>query len=118
MVIVTRHMAPFWRPSWPDLHALCYHPCANGLPRDVNGNIKLSGKELLDHMCRFYNVEHAKKADPGDSARMEPARGLHVKRKTNNLGAIVGNATVVNSEENMEKIGRIYSTICITNGSD
>ena len=110
------------------------------IPRDASGNPKLSGEELLNHMCRWRNVKHAKDAEPGEGVRVEPTVGLNVelyedsleciqpsegelrrgailrdsfgnraarkcaKRKLNNLGAIVGQATVVNSMENMEKM--------------
>ena len=106
------------------------------IPKDADGNAKLKGLDLLNHLCRVRNMRSA----VNGTGRVEPSSSLHleiqsdalkmiqptpeemrhgavmrdsfgdraqrkcVQRKLNLIRAIVGTCTVVNSEENMDKM--------------
>ena len=110
------------------------------IPNDSNGNPKLSGMALFEHMCKFCNVQAGKGTKDGQLVRIMPLKHLNVEvssdamdciqpleselcwvaimrdsfgekakrkcaqRKLNNLGLIIGQTTVVNSEQNMAKM--------------
>ena len=106
------------------------------IPKDADGNAKLKGLDLLNHLCRVRNMRSA----VDGTGRIEPSKSLNLEmqsdalkmiqptleemrhgavmrdsfgdraqrkfaqRKLNSIGAIVGTCTVVNSEENMDKM--------------
>ena len=106
------------------------------VPKDADGNVKLKGLDLLNHLCRVRNMRSA----VNGMGRVEPSSSLHLEiqsdalamiqptseelhhgavmrdsfgdraqrkcaqRKLNSIGAVVGTCTVVNSEENMDKM--------------
>jgi len=110
------------------------------IPKDSEGNSKLSGDELLEHMCRYRNEQNSKALGDGSLMRLQPSAGLDLdineesirmiqptmadlvrgaiirdacganakrkcaKRKLTNIGTIVGQSAVVNSDENMKRM--------------
>lgn len=110
------------------------------IPKDSEGNSKLSGEELLQHMCRYRNEQNSKALGDGSLMRLQPSAGLDLdineesirmiqptmadlgrgaiirdacgtnakrkcaKRKLSNIGTIVGQSSVVNSDENMKRM--------------